>query len=100
MDLFMQLILLIISLFVVCVKSYPLRKCSLKVFSNKKQIHSTTNRDLSINAVKNLNTVSGKGDSSKCSTCQGKGGMNCSTCTGTGIDKKNGNVFERWYYLV
>ena len=91
MELSLQLILLI-SGFAVFVKSFSLIKYSYFKF-NHKQIQSA-NRDLTIKAGKN---ISGKGDSSRCSTCQGKGGMNCSTCTGTGIDKKNGNVFERWY---
>ncbi|XP_002968199.2 protein PHOTOSYSTEM I ASSEMBLY 2, chloroplastic [Selaginella moellendorffii] len=31
-----------------------------------------------------------------CATCKGKGAMECKGCKGTGKNKKNGNVFERW----
>lgn len=31
-----------------------------------------------------------------CSTCKGKGGIECPGCKGTGKNKKNGNIFERW----
>ncbi|KAL1831432.1 hypothetical protein DCAR_0101405 [Daucus carota subsp. sativus] len=31
-----------------------------------------------------------------CSTCKGKGGIECPGCKGTGRNKKNGNIFERW----
>ncbi|KAM3711606.1 hypothetical protein ACB098_01G122600 [Castanea mollissima] len=31
-----------------------------------------------------------------CETCGGKGALECSGCKGTGRNKKNGNIFERW----
>lgn len=31
----------------------------------------------------------------KCAMCKGSGALNCVPCKGTGIDKVNGNVFER-----
>ncbi|KAJ6379456.1 hypothetical protein OIU76_016153 [Salix suchowensis] len=31
-----------------------------------------------------------------CKTCGGKGAMECEGCKGTGKNKKNGNIFERW----
>ncbi|KAI9383637.1 hypothetical protein POPTR_013G108100v4 [Populus trichocarpa] len=31
-----------------------------------------------------------------CKTCGGKGAMECAGCKGTGKNKKNGNIFERW----
>ncbi|XP_073100018.1 uncharacterized protein [Elaeis guineensis] len=31
-----------------------------------------------------------------CRTCQGKGAIECPGCKGTGKNKKNGNIFERW----
>ncbi|CAA3012321.1 EMBRYO SAC DEVELOPMENT ARREST 3, chloroplastic isoform X1 [Olea europaea subsp. europaea] len=33
---------------------------------------------------------------SKCQTCRGEGAIECSGCKGTGKNKKNGNIFERW----
>ncbi|KAL9229064.1 hypothetical protein vseg_004580 [Gypsophila vaccaria] len=32
----------------------------------------------------------------KCDTCRGRGGIDCPGCKGTGRNKKNGNIFERW----
>jgi hypothetical protein len=37
-----------------------------------------------------------KQSSAKCKICNGKRAVNCNVCKGTGIDKVNGNVFERW----
>ncbi|KAF3337311.1 protein SSUH2 [Carex littledalei] len=31
-----------------------------------------------------------------CKTCRGKGAIECPGCKGTGRNKKNGNMFERW----
>ncbi|MED6167934.1 hypothetical protein PIB30_007247 [Stylosanthes scabra] len=31
-----------------------------------------------------------------CETCRGKGAIECPGCKGTGKNKKNGNIFERW----
>ena len=31
-----------------------------------------------------------------CKICKGKGAISCATCVGTGIDKVNGNIFERY----
>ncbi|XP_030467982.1 uncharacterized protein LOC115686735 isoform X1 [Syzygium oleosum] len=31
-----------------------------------------------------------------CKTCSGKGAIECPGCKGTGKNKKNGNIFERW----
>ncbi|XP_061364178.1 protein PHOTOSYSTEM I ASSEMBLY 2, chloroplastic [Gastrolobium bilobum] len=31
-----------------------------------------------------------------CGTCEGKGAIECPGCKGTGKNKKNGNIFERW----
>ncbi|CAI0385450.1 unnamed protein product [Linum tenue] len=33
---------------------------------------------------------------SKCGTCEGKRAIECPGCKGTGKNKKNGNIFERW----
>ncbi|KAF6981731.1 hypothetical protein CFC21_000190 [Triticum aestivum] len=33
---------------------------------------------------------------SGCKTCRGKGAVECEGCKGTGRNKKNGNIFERW----
>ncbi|GLU06733.1 hypothetical protein SLE2022_237330 [Rubroshorea leprosula] len=32
----------------------------------------------------------------RCQTCGGKGAIECPGCKGTGKNKKNGNIFERW----
>ncbi|KAF4350135.1 hypothetical protein F8388_001313 [Cannabis sativa] len=32
----------------------------------------------------------------RCDTCSGKGAIECPGCKGTGKNKKNGNIFERW----
>ncbi|KAK3140987.1 hypothetical protein QOZ80_5AG0408600 [Eleusine coracana subsp. coracana] len=34
--------------------------------------------------------------SAGCKTCKGKGAVECPGCKGTGKNKKNGNIFERW----
>ena len=31
-----------------------------------------------------------------CSICRGSGAVSCVPCKGSGIDRVNGNVFERW----
>lgn len=31
-----------------------------------------------------------------CGKCKGKGGVECQGCKGSGKNKKNGNMFERW----
>ncbi|GAV60316.1 hypothetical protein CFOL_v3_03847 [Cephalotus follicularis] len=31
-----------------------------------------------------------------CQNCGGKGAIECPGCKGTGKNKKNGNIFERW----
>eukprot|EP01035_Chromulina_nebulosa_P025072 gene25072-32695_t len=40
--------------------------------------------------------AAGSGGKKGCPSCTGKGAVNCATCRGTGIDRVNGNVFERW----
>ncbi|XP_038684932.1 protein SPA, chloroplastic [Tripterygium wilfordii] len=32
----------------------------------------------------------------RCEACGGKGAVECRGCKGTGRNKKNGNIFERW----
>ncbi|KAK1275781.1 hypothetical protein QJS04_geneDACA009995 [Acorus gramineus] len=32
----------------------------------------------------------------KCKKCNGQGAIECPGCKGTGKNKKNGNMFERW----
>ncbi|KAI8551069.1 hypothetical protein RHMOL_Rhmol06G0156500 [Rhododendron molle] len=32
----------------------------------------------------------------RCQTCGGQGAVDCAGCKGTGKNKKNGNIFERW----
>ncbi|ONK77398.1 uncharacterized protein A4U43_C02F6120 [Asparagus officinalis] len=31
-----------------------------------------------------------------CKTCRGQGAIECPGCKGTGKNRKNGNIFERW----
>ncbi|XP_045831850.1 protein PHOTOSYSTEM I ASSEMBLY 2, chloroplastic [Trifolium pratense] len=31
-----------------------------------------------------------------CKNCNGKGAIECTGCKGTGTNKNNGNIFERW----
>ncbi|CAL9149769.1 unnamed protein product [Musa hybrid cultivar] len=40
--------------------------------------------------------VSVKPVSKGCGKCGGKGAIECPGCKGTGKNKKNGNIFERW----
>ena len=54
---------------------------------------------LNLRNGKLFGNASGEGNSlspHKCSKCTGSGAVNCGVCAGTGIDKINGNVFERW----
>ncbi|KAH6765124.1 SSUH2-like protein [Perilla frutescens var. hirtella] len=32
----------------------------------------------------------------RCKKCKGQGAIECPGCKGTGKNKKNGNIFERW----
>ncbi|KAK9804361.1 hypothetical protein WJX72_009219 [[Myrmecia] bisecta] len=38
----------------------------------------------------------GNNKAKSCATCKGKGAITCQGCKGSGKNKKNGNVFERW----
>ncbi|KAJ7547705.1 hypothetical protein O6H91_08G099900 [Diphasiastrum complanatum] len=40
--------------------------------------------------------LGGAKSSKGCSKCKGKGSLECQGCQGTGKNKKNGNIFERW----
>ncbi|KAL1533832.1 protein PHOTOSYSTEM I ASSEMBLY 2, chloroplastic-like [Salvia divinorum] len=37
-----------------------------------------------------------KSVANRCQTCKGQGAVECEGCKGTGKNKKNGNIFERW----
>ncbi|XP_010247782.1 PREDICTED: protein EMBRYO SAC DEVELOPMENT ARREST 3, chloroplastic isoform X1 [Nelumbo nucifera] len=37
-----------------------------------------------------------KAAKSRCGICNGQGAIECPGCKGTGKNKKNGNIFERW----
>ncbi|KAG8378467.1 hypothetical protein BUALT_Bualt08G0140200 [Buddleja alternifolia] len=37
-----------------------------------------------------------KSITNRCQTCKGQGAVECAGCKGTGKNKKNGNIFERW----
>ncbi|KAI0494345.1 hypothetical protein KFK09_024479 [Dendrobium nobile] len=61
-----------------------------------------------VSSSKLLGTNKGRIDASKsgssaisqtskgCRTCRGRGAIECPGCKGTGKNKKNGNIFERW----
>ncbi|KAK4413363.1 hypothetical protein Salat_2748900 [Sesamum alatum] len=36
----------------------------------------------------------------RCKTCKGQGAVECPGCKGTGKNKKNGNIFERWNLIM
>ncbi|WVZ03544.1 hypothetical protein V8G54_024350 [Vigna mungo] len=44
-----------------------------------------------VSASKSLNWLQ-----KSCKSCGGKGAVECPGCKGTGKNKKNGNMFERW----
>ncbi|XP_011096407.1 uncharacterized protein LOC105175607 [Sesamum indicum] len=52
-------------------------------------------RDLTLHAARSggfsLNSIT-----NRCKTCKGQGAIECPGCKGTGKNKKNGNIFERW----
>lgn len=56
------------------------------------QVKNLMHRSTSLYAANFPKSQGGK----SCGTCQGKQGVNCVTCKGTGIDRVGGNVFERW----
>ncbi|GAB4844796.1 hypothetical protein Ancab_038183 [Ancistrocladus abbreviatus] len=62
--------------------------------ANKVNLHKPPNR-FAVFAAKfggiSLNSVF-----KRCQTCNGKGAIECPGCKGTGKNKKNGNIFERW----
>lgn len=51
-------------------------------------------RSVRVNALFGIGK--GKTKSVNCGECKGKGAVTCSGCKGTGRNKKNGNMFERW----
>eukprot|EP01041_Mallomonas_annulata_P005895 gene5895-11903_t len=69
-----------------------------RMFS-KRQICKVPNHGTQLYAVGNSGASGSKG-STGCKICGGKGAINCVPCAGRGIDKKNGNVFERWTCTV
>ena len=84
----MILVVLFLSLFYIA--------CGFRIHRTGKQIVSLGNfvnsfQNKKLYAIKNAPN----GDP-RCKVCQGKAGMNCPTCSGSGIDKINGNIFERW----
>ncbi|XP_008786495.1 protein PHOTOSYSTEM I ASSEMBLY 2, chloroplastic [Phoenix dactylifera] len=53
--------------------------------ARKTTVSASKSRSVPIKAVFN-----------SCRTCRGKGAVECPGCKGTGKNKKNGNIFERW----
>ncbi|KAI5668022.1 hypothetical protein M9H77_17875 [Catharanthus roseus] len=51
-------------------------------------------------AAKNSSGFSLNSILKKCERCGGQGAIECPECKGTGKNKKNGNIFERWKYLL
>ncbi|XP_019412670.1 PREDICTED: uncharacterized protein LOC109324987 [Lupinus angustifolius] len=69
--------------------SHSLSRTNQSIIITSKQRHSTITAFASNSA--SLNSIL-KG----CKTCRGKGATECPGCKGTGRNKKNGNIFERW----
>ncbi|WOL01259.1 hypothetical protein Cni_G09975 [Canna indica] len=69
--------------------SYPQRCCHL--WQTR-----TRNKMTSVVSASKPGAVSFKPVSRGCRTCSGKGAIECPGCKGTGKNKKNGNIFERW----
>jgi hypothetical protein len=87
MSLLVALLYLLIS--ITCLQSYQFAHSR---FHPVARISLLTKSSLN---AKNFPSTSSK--ASNCKTCSGKEGINCAICKGTGIDKANGNIFERWY---
>lgn len=56
---------------------------------------STYTTQISLPSIVAATLVAKNTKDCKCSLCNGTGALNCVPCKGTGIDKVNGNVFER-----
>ncbi|XVF30070.1 hypothetical protein REPUB_Repub16aG0025300 [Reevesia pubescens] len=68
----------------------PLPQCSPAMLNGNKQLRP---RVVTVFAAKSgpLNSIL-----KRCQNCGGKGAIDCPGCKGTGKNKKNGNIFERW----
>ncbi|WVZ95683.1 hypothetical protein U9M48_041417 [Paspalum notatum var. saurae] len=64
------------------------RGCWMRTRSVQKQTASASVRGARLTVV--------SAAAAGCKTCKGKGAVECPGCKGTGKNKKNGNIFERW----
>ncbi|KAL0908224.1 hypothetical protein M5K25_022705 [Dendrobium thyrsiflorum] len=65
---------------------YPCKLSSSELLgTNKGRIPASKSGSLAISQT-----------SKGCRTCRGRGAIECPGCKGTGKNKKNGNIFERW----
>ncbi|XP_020690533.1 protein PHOTOSYSTEM I ASSEMBLY 2, chloroplastic [Dendrobium catenatum] len=65
---------------------YPCKLSSSELLGTKKgRIHASKSGSSAISQT-----------SKGCRTCRGRGAIECPGCKGTGKNKKNGNIFERW----
>ncbi|MCL7047900.1 hypothetical protein MKW94_011359 [Papaver nudicaule] len=61
---------------------------------NELRIQPVTSKTrFTTSAVKSDGSVAA---SKNCKACRGQGAIECPGCKGTGRNKKNGNIFERW----
>ncbi|XP_074273335.1 uncharacterized protein LOC141596952 [Silene latifolia] len=87
----------------------PSFHCSLNNNNNNKLFHQTNLENSTIGPRRNQlgrfitsDAKSGGGFplnsafKKNCDTCRGRGAIDCPGCKGTGRNKKNGNIFERW----
>ncbi|PIA47192.1 hypothetical protein AQUCO_01400107v1 [Aquilegia coerulea] len=80
--------------------------CGTSVIPSKLVFHSSYPRELKVQPAKAKATFTTSASkpggfsfnplAKKCEKCAGQGGIECPGCKGTGRNKKNGNIFERW----
>ncbi|KAJ9560229.1 hypothetical protein OSB04_005389 [Centaurea solstitialis] len=78
-------------LFLHCPQIYPQPKFNSNLNPINLQRGSTIISNASKSTGFSLNSIF-----KKCETCGGQGAIDCAGCKGTGKNKKNGNIFERW----
>ncbi|KAL1224471.1 hypothetical protein V5N11_021045 [Cardamine amara subsp. amara] len=67
----------------------------ISIAQTKRHTVSGRRDSIKVYAAKNGNFSLGSIFKS-CETCGAKGAIECPGCKGTGRNKKNGNIFERW----
>lgn len=71
---------------------------SLKIYTNGLQVSEVAHKNICRRGKIRLNVVPRgqvKGKAG-CKLCAGTGGVDCVPCKGVGIDKKNGDMFQRF----